>query len=92
MDFVELEADLGADVPAQGGADDTRAEGVEACLWVAQHEGEVFGDVVEEDVQGWGGEEVGGGVEDVVVEGFGGEVELEVGRVADAEELEGHFH
>lgn len=94
MDAGQGQANLGAKVPAQRGADDARTEGVDACGRVAEHEGEVFGDVVQEDVEGWGAEEAGAGAEERVVEACwaGGGGQGEVVRVAGAEELEGHFH
>ena len=48
VDLVELQADLRAEVPAEGGADDAGAEVVVACLWVAEHDREVLWDVVQE--------------------------------------------
>lgn len=94
MDAGQGQTDLGAQVPAQRGADDACAEGVDACGRVAEHEGEVFGDVVQEDEEGWGAEEAGAGAEEGVVESCwaGGGGQGEVVWVAGAEELEGHFH
>lgn len=46
VDFVELFANFLVYVPAYGGADHASAEMVVACFGVAQHDGEVFGDVV----------------------------------------------
>lgn len=51
MDLLELHTELGVDVPAERGTEETGAEVVHAILGVAQHDGEVFRDVLEQDMQ-----------------------------------------
>lgn len=51
MDFFELHSKLAIDVPAKGRTNDAGAEVVHAILGIAQHDGEVFRDVVEQDMQ-----------------------------------------
>lgn len=52
MDFFELHAEFCVNVPAKGGAEQTGAEIVHSVFGVAEHDCEVFRDVLEEDVQG----------------------------------------
>ena len=51
MDFFELHSELAIDVPAEGRTNEPGAEVVHAILGIAQHDGEVFRDVVEQDMQ-----------------------------------------
>lgn len=62
VDFGEGFPEFGTHVPAQGAANLAGAEDVEAVGGVAHHDGEVFGDVVEEDVEGVCDFEIGFGV------------------------------
>lgn len=51
MDLVERHAELGIDVPAERGAEQTGAKVVQAIIGIAQHHGKVFWDVLEKDMQ-----------------------------------------
>lgn len=51
MDLFELHAELCVDVPAEGGAEETGAEVVHAIFGVAEHDCEIFWDVIEQYVQ-----------------------------------------
>ena len=51
MDFFELQTELAIDVPAEGRTNEPRAKVVHAILGIAQHDGEVFRDVFEQDMQ-----------------------------------------
>ena len=92
MDVSKFHADLRAYVPAERGADYAGAEVVHAVLFVSQDDGEVFGDVVEKDVQGVEALDLGDGMQEVIDECFVVDGESEKRRVASAEELERHFH
>ena len=50
MDIFKLHAELAIDVPAEGRTNEASAEVVHAILGIAQHDGEVFRDVVEQDM------------------------------------------
>ena len=51
MDFFELHTELTIDIPAEGRTNEPGAEVVHAILGIAQHDGEVFRHVVEQDMQ-----------------------------------------
>lgn len=51
VDLFKLHAELGVDVPAKGGAEETSAEVVHAIFGVAEHDCEVFRYVVEQHVE-----------------------------------------
>ena len=68
VDFCERETEFGGDRPAEAGAEDGGAKVVEACFGVADHDGKVFGDVVQEDLERVGGVCGGGSVEYAVAE------------------------
>lgn len=95
MDFFELQAEFGVDVPAERGAEEAGAEVVHAVLGVPQHDGEVLRYVFEQDVQRVHLLDDGVFVQDAVVEdvtfGFG-LGKGEVLGIPSAEELEGVFH
>ena len=92
MDLAKSHADLGACIPAQGGADQPGAEVVIASFWVPEHDGEVFGDVVEEDMKGMLLADILGGVQYPVFEGLLVFCQMEVLRVACTDVSEHHFH
>lgn len=46
MDFFQLHPDLGADAPPESGAEDAGAEIVVPVVWITEHAGEVFRDVL----------------------------------------------
>ncbi len=68
MDLLELHAELGVDVPTERRAEETGAEVVHSVFGVAQHDGEVFRYVLEQDVQGVHILDDGFAVQDAVVE------------------------
>nr|POE59018.1 hypothetical protein CFP56_24288 [Quercus suber] len=92
VDRVQAPADLRAHVPPQRAADHPRPETVLPRDRVAQHDREVFGDVLQDDVQGRRGAEAGGGVQDGVVEGHVLAVDAEEPRVPGLVELYTHLH
>ena len=95
MDLFELEAQFCGNVPAEGGAEEAGAEVVAAIGRVAEHNCEIFRDVMEEDVERVHAADDGFGLENAVVKDMAlvrGVSECEVLRVASAEELQGHFH
>ena len=51
MDLLELQAELGVDVPAEGRAEESGAKVVHAVLGIAQHDGKILGYVFEQDMQ-----------------------------------------
>ena len=95
MDVFELQANLRLHVPAQRAAQHARAEIIHPILRVAEHDGKVLGDVVQQHMQRM---QIFGHrrrlkqtvVEDVAV-GIGVR-EREIHRVARTKELQGVFH
>lgn len=51
MDFFELETQFRGNVPAESGAEDAGPKIVETVVWVAKHDCEIFGDVVEQNME-----------------------------------------
>ena len=51
VDFFELHAEFGVDVPAERGTEESGAEVVHAVFGIPQHDGEVFRYVFEQDMQ-----------------------------------------
>lgn len=50
MDLLELHSEFGIDIPAKRRAEKTGAEVVHAVFGIAQHDGKVFGYILEEDM------------------------------------------
>ena len=95
MDVFELHAELAVDVPAEGRTNDPGAEVVHAILGIAQHDGEVFGDVVEQDMQRMHLVNDGLFLQDAVVEDVAFAFRLGKGEVLGipgAEKLQGVLH
>lgn len=92
MDLMKLHPDFRANIPPQRGADHPSAKMVVACLRIAEHDGEVLGDVVEHDEQGVFFADIGLQTEEGVVEEFLVLRQREVLWVARAEELQRHLH
>ena len=67
---MELESNLGADIPPQRRADHSRSEVVVSSIRVSEHDSEVFGDIIQHDQEGMFGFDIRFGVQDAVVEEF----------------------
>ena len=68
VDLVEFQSDLGSHVPPEGATDQAGAEMIDAIFGIAEHDGEVFGDIVQESLEWCRLFEVGLGLENVIVE------------------------
>lgn len=92
MDLRQAFADLQAQIPSHGRADDARSEVVVAVRGIAEHDGKVLGYVVEKRNQRRSAFEIGRCLEDPVLEDrlVGGE--SEVLWISGTEELQHHFH
>ena len=95
MDVLQLHTELAVDIPAEGRANEAGAEVVHAILGIAQHDGEVFRDVVEQDVQRMHLVDDGLFVQDAVVKDVAFAFRLGKGEVLGipgAEKLQGVLH
>ena len=95
VDLLQLQPQFRVHVPSNRATYHPGAEIVRTVVRVAQHDGEIFRDVVKQDVQWMHRADDGFRIEDAVVEyvplGLG-VCEGEVAGVPRAEELERHFH
>lgn len=68
MDLFELEAQFRGKVPTEGGAEDTSAKVVEAIGRIAEHDCEIFRNVMKEDVERVHAVDDAFGLENAIVE------------------------
>ena len=95
MDVFELHTEFCVYVPAEGGAEEASAEVVHAVVGVAKHNCEIFGDVVQEDVQWMHVFDDGFVLENTILEYMAFRFGIDHGevlRISSAVELKGILH